>query len=1002
MTLIQVTPNYLGGADGIQNILNNYYEQQIASIGNAEEQLAARKLIEEGLIVDGARVSLAAAIVKNNFGIAEKLLEQLLHTRLIRVENTHLGRAYEVSHDTLVRPILKSYETRRLEEERLAQQRLLQQEQKKRRRFRLIAILGTLLSIAALVVLYIVWQQAKALEGQKQSLELSMLSSESSVYFSEHNYIGAFELAYQAYEKYQKTIESYSGNQLEIDLLRQNDLKQLQNKEPYIYRNIWSSFYSSDQLYKMENKIYSTPLPLVFDKAWVKLPTTENTNLATLDANGDLKLFDAKTKKLDSIAIPFAMDWLIKIEEGTRLISANASRVLFMDTTNNLVLLDRNTQKQHQILLTKEAQGNSSFLMQADGEVIVVFDEILGGITLYSYKGEQVEDFPKYQFLAIEEDRLYYQEMDFNQIGIIDLKTGAKYFISLPNRAQKLFVLDGYLAAELENQTIAKVLMERSDNEEVIGFKLLTVFGKNVSILDVFEKNALIVETISKESKATVLLWDMKSDQKRSLGESYADILRVDSLLVYLDQGLLRIYQPEGGELQLILPNEFEYTQMYSLENRFLCLPNIYQDKTLVVDFKMSPVQVDGPWEDQVMYSTASKDGKELLVISKTKVYIQTTADKSILAETNSKEGWDTKAIKKVELWKQEAKVIVQTDDYVWSWDYKTGKEVFFEGKCYLGNGYLCQMLDENQYKFVNVLSNEEIWSFEDVNIVDCSFSTIRSKKGEEQGWAILSRWNPNEQKGDVVFMDFKAQKRTKLDLVLGEKGSVDYSLDGSQAAVFDQNTQNLFILNRNGGSKGVAKIGGNSKVKWLNNEDLLVVNQKDIKILTSSLKKPTETEAAFENLTQLGRTRKKQKGLRILNEKSNKSTLDWTNLTPQLYKDYVFINRRYRIAGDGVLGAGFIYVPYHNRQLLRFPDFVDDYVFSSALVLSTTAEKAWAVSSFYKNIELDKNGFKKLKDYKKGYLLEFELNPHKLFDRLKLSKKAIEQLLYGRVMTIN
>ncbi|MCP4441807.1 MAG: hypothetical protein GY810_23115 [Aureispira sp.] len=616
---MQITPDYLGGAHGIQNILNSYYEQQIASIGTIEEQLSARKLIEEGLIVDGARVSLAAAIVKNNFGIEDKLLEKLLHTRLIRVENTHLGRAYEVSHDTLVRPILKSYETRRLEEERLEQKRLLAYEQKKRRRFRLLAILGTVLCIAALVVLYIVWRQSKALQAQKQHLELSMGVAEASVFFSENNYMGAFGKAYQAYKKYQKLV-AIDEEELKLDIIKNENLKDLKQKEPYIYRNIWSSFYASDKLYIIDDKVYSMPMPLVLDKAWLNLLTDGGSVLAGIKEDGNLELFNVESKETDSLSIPDPMEWLMLIVEKFTVISKNANKILYLDTTNTPILFDRSSRKMLTLNLDVEWDNIEEkvfkSLMQEDGERVVMFDDFLGGIVIFNSKGELTHDFQRYKFLALDNDQLYYRKEGFDQIEVLDLKTEALYFISLPRYAEELFVLDNYLAAQLEGGAIARVAKERSKTGVLSGFAFVDILEGDVEVLDVFEKNTLVVETIDEKGLPKVFLWEMESGDKQTLGRSYTDLLRVDSLMVYLDQGMIKIYQPSGLEIELVLPSEFEYTQMYLLKNRFLCLPNIYQDKTLVLDFKMSPVLVEGPWGDQVISSTPSKDGKQLLVVT--------------------------------------------------------------------------------------------------------------------------------------------------------------------------------------------------------------------------------------------------------------------------------------------------------------------------------------------------------------------------------------------------
>ena len=155
---VVVDESYFGGAKGIKSILNNYYESEIEEL-EAEERPLARKFIEEGLIVGGKRVGVSEGVEAQNYQITPSLLAKLLKSRLIRAENTHLGRSFELSHDTLVAPILESYEIRRLEEERLENERrekeqkaLLEVERKKRRNAVLLAIAGFILFFVALVM----------------------------------------------------------------------------------------------------------------------------------------------------------------------------------------------------------------------------------------------------------------------------------------------------------------------------------------------------------------------------------------------------------------------------------------------------------------------------------------------------------------------------------------------------------------------------------------------------------------------------------------------------------------------------------------------------------------------------------------------------------------------------------------------------------------------------------------------------------------------------------
>lgn len=119
---LTVTPDYLGGKAGISNILNNYYENQIVGLHQDEHEKLARHLIEDQLIADNKRVGVAVETVK----LPPDLVEKLLLSRLIRRAPTHLGDVFEISHDTLVEPIAKSRDLRRLaeEKERLERERL--------------------------------------------------------------------------------------------------------------------------------------------------------------------------------------------------------------------------------------------------------------------------------------------------------------------------------------------------------------------------------------------------------------------------------------------------------------------------------------------------------------------------------------------------------------------------------------------------------------------------------------------------------------------------------------------------------------------------------------------------------------------------------------------------------------------------------------------------------------------------------------------------------------
>ena len=120
---LSISPTDLGD---LSQIYKNYYDDQIALIGDPEDQYHARLLIEDGLIFEPEerRLSLYEGQIYQNYNISEALLEKLVDARLLRAEpNTAGGFSYELCHDTLVAPILKA-KTKRVAKERAEAERL--------------------------------------------------------------------------------------------------------------------------------------------------------------------------------------------------------------------------------------------------------------------------------------------------------------------------------------------------------------------------------------------------------------------------------------------------------------------------------------------------------------------------------------------------------------------------------------------------------------------------------------------------------------------------------------------------------------------------------------------------------------------------------------------------------------------------------------------------------------------------------------------------------------
>ena len=113
-------------------VYEDYYKDRIGELP-PEEQLPARRVLEDGLLLvdaqtgDARRLSRDSVELAQSLGVSQDLLKNLERTYLLRRElNTLGGYNYEISHDTLIAPMLKSRKAREatLEQQRREQERV--------------------------------------------------------------------------------------------------------------------------------------------------------------------------------------------------------------------------------------------------------------------------------------------------------------------------------------------------------------------------------------------------------------------------------------------------------------------------------------------------------------------------------------------------------------------------------------------------------------------------------------------------------------------------------------------------------------------------------------------------------------------------------------------------------------------------------------------------------------------------------------------------------------
>lgn len=121
---ITIGSAFYGGKKGIANMLSDFYASVLDKIAT-ERRLQVQKLVEEKLISNERRIIQERDFIKKEYHLTNDDLLLLCKERLLREEPRGGTFYYEISHDTLVAPILASYQKRAAEEEkaRIAQEK---------------------------------------------------------------------------------------------------------------------------------------------------------------------------------------------------------------------------------------------------------------------------------------------------------------------------------------------------------------------------------------------------------------------------------------------------------------------------------------------------------------------------------------------------------------------------------------------------------------------------------------------------------------------------------------------------------------------------------------------------------------------------------------------------------------------------------------------------------------------------------------------------------------
>jgi hypothetical protein len=106
---VKISLDDIGGESSLRRILGDFYARQISAIPSFFQRRGVRRLCSEFLISpQGRRLRMEESEVKRLTGVKPDTLLKLVDRRLLRVDQIAEGSYYELSHDSLISPVLDS------------------------------------------------------------------------------------------------------------------------------------------------------------------------------------------------------------------------------------------------------------------------------------------------------------------------------------------------------------------------------------------------------------------------------------------------------------------------------------------------------------------------------------------------------------------------------------------------------------------------------------------------------------------------------------------------------------------------------------------------------------------------------------------------------------------------------------------------------------------------------------------------------------------------------
>jgi hypothetical protein len=99
----------IGGEPKLRKILKDFYKRQVAAVPHLFQRQGVRRLCSQFLInPQGRRLRMEESEIQRLTGVNAQTLDTLVNRRLLRRDQSADGNYYELSHDSLVVPVMDS------------------------------------------------------------------------------------------------------------------------------------------------------------------------------------------------------------------------------------------------------------------------------------------------------------------------------------------------------------------------------------------------------------------------------------------------------------------------------------------------------------------------------------------------------------------------------------------------------------------------------------------------------------------------------------------------------------------------------------------------------------------------------------------------------------------------------------------------------------------------------------------------------------------------------